>query len=688
MADGAAADGAPGPLPEETTLKLRKLEKAYQAGALPAALYEKMVLEAGGVPHQIDLDPSGGLPGSAPASAPAPAPGPAPAPEVAVAQPEAAGAGPAADVAIHLPCDEGGAVHEPPHAPAPAVALTGAEVEEGVPPEGNQYVFGYGSLINSKSRGVPGAVSGEEGFSAPVVARGMRRTWGCHMDVEGTKWSALCCRQSPTPEVDECCGVVFAASAADLEFLDERELRHGCGYARTRISHEGIEPWMGVRDALTARARQVVDALSAPGAVLWAYMPAEESADEFPTVWYPVIQTYLDVTLMGCAEHGVEFAAAFLRTTLGWGTDMGSWTNDRETPRYQHLGSGAAVTLREEWDRVLQRRRPLAFSCRQDPSQSRVRGRTSSLASARDSFVDDPLRATYSRDSDESDVSSEDEFDDETPRSPGASGGGVAAEGVLTPVDEDDVDGDDGDGDGEPEPEPQEPAPSKKATVRVQDGKKWKAQFFAIEDGMFSVYEDDTEASLMACIPTELCTLSHPKSRRDDAPHAFRIDVDTGKSSSMSGWMAVQSGVRKHWKRRYFQIQLQGTELAFYEKPPNCDGKIGVKPKGTIDLQKCQKVEPLLDDVLVVDLLALQEGGKYVHNLLRCDNEDDCMMWINALSQCLAMKAANMDQQASGGIRVGKGFQKKYHLSLLTVPLRSVCTDSVHTTDCVTRLTG
>jgi hypothetical protein len=293
MADGAAADGAPGSLPEETTLKLRKLEKAYQAGALPAALYEKMVRQAGGVPYQIDLDPSGGLPGSAPASAtaPGPAPAPAPAPEAAMTQPEAAGAGPAADVAIHLPCDEGGAVHEPPPAPAPAVALTGAEVPEGVPPEGNQYVFGYGSLINSKSRGVPGAVSGEEGFSAPVVARGMRRTWGCHMDVEGTKWSALCCRQSPTPEVDECCGVVFAASAADLEFLDERELRHGCGYVRTRISHEGIEPWMGVRDALTARARQVVDALSAPGAVLWAYMPAEEGADEFPTVWYPVIQT-------------------------------------------------------------------------------------------------------------------------------------------------------------------------------------------------------------------------------------------------------------------------------------------------------------------------------------------------------------------------------------------------------------
>lgn len=97
--------------------------------------------------------------------------------------------------------------------------------------------------------------------------------------------------------------------------------------------------------------------------------------------------------------------------------------------------------------------------------------------------------------------------------------------------------------------------------------------------------------------------------------------------------MTKQGGVRKNWKRRWFQIQLQGTELAYYDKE-------GGKPKGAIDLTKCQEVKTSEEDVLAVQLLSLGEGGVYREFMFKCDNEDDCMSWINALNQILAMQQA------------------------------------------------
>jgi hypothetical protein len=123
--------------------------------------------------------------------------------------------------------------------------------------------------------------------------------------------------------------------------------------------------------------------------------------------------------------------------------------------------------------------------------------------------------------------------------------------------------------------------------------------------------------------------------------------------------MTKQGAVRKSWKRRWFQIQLQGTELAYYEKQ-------GGKQKGAIDLSKCQEVKTSSEDVLAVQLMSLQDGGVYREFLFRCDNEDDCMSWVNSLSQILAMQRASMVQAASGGLTVGAGFQKKYIVDALT----------------------
>ena len=37
----------------------------------------------------------------------------------------------------------------------------------------------------------------------------------------------------------------------------------------------------------------------------------------------------------------------------------------------------------------------------------------------------------------------------------------------------------------------------------------------------------------------------------------------------------------------------------------------------------------------------------YRHYYFRCDGEEDCMMWVNALSKCIAMHAAKMEQVQS-----------------------------------------
>ena len=84
---------------------------------------------------------------------------------------------------------------------------------------------------------------------------------------------------------------------------------------------------------------------------------------------------------------------------------------------------------------------------------------------------------------------------------------------------------------------------------------------------------DDTDGagqrkvgSPQCIIPCEYTKTSDPKSSRDDAPDAFRIDVETSSTGDHSGWMTKKGGRNKRsWKRRWFQMQLQGLELAYYD---------------------------------------------------------------------------------------------------------------------------
>merc|ERR1712037_785718 len=51
---------------------------------------------------------------------------------------------------------------------------------------------------------------------------------------------------------------------------------------------------------------------------------------EPPSIHYPILQTYIDVCLTGCLEHGEAFAREFINTTFLWAP---FWLNERELAR-------------------------------------------------------------------------------------------------------------------------------------------------------------------------------------------------------------------------------------------------------------------------------------------------------------------------------------------------------------------
>jgi hypothetical protein len=49
-----------------------------------------------------------------------------------------------------------------------------------------------------------------------------------------------------------------------------------------------------------------------------------------PSVHFPILQTYIDVVVSGCLEHGDAFAREFIQTTFKWSP---YWLNERELAR-------------------------------------------------------------------------------------------------------------------------------------------------------------------------------------------------------------------------------------------------------------------------------------------------------------------------------------------------------------------
>ena len=189
------------------------------------------------------------------------------------------------------------------------------------------YIFGYGSLISSSSRRITGIASD----SLAVRVQGLERTW---VGWKGTNMRAVAAR----PMIGACCnGVLFEVPESELEKFDDRETH----YIRTQLD------------------------LSQVG-----YLPGHQALEKHSQVWVyiynhqnqglqsaPIVQSYLDVILLGCQEIAPTFAQEFIENTLNW--DF--WHYDRHQPVYPRAQAHSKTV---QLDQLLAQLLPQAFTQR------------------------------------------------------------------------------------------------------------------------------------------------------------------------------------------------------------------------------------------------------------------------------------------------------------------------------------
>lgn len=189
------------------------------------------------------------------------------------------------------------------------------------------YIFGYGSLISSSSR----RITGIAGDSLAVRVQGLERTW---VGWEGTGMRAVAAR----PMAGACCnGVLFEVPESELEKFDERETH----YRRAQLDLSQVD-----------------------------YLQGDQALDENSQVWVylynhkghglqsaPIVQSYLDVILLGCQEIAPTFAREFIVNTLNW--DI--WHDDRHQPVYPRAQSHSEAM---QLDQLLAELLPQAFTRR------------------------------------------------------------------------------------------------------------------------------------------------------------------------------------------------------------------------------------------------------------------------------------------------------------------------------------
>ena len=202
-------------------------------------------------------------------------------------------------------------------AAASGVLPTGTEDFWGhrLPDQPTNFIFAYGSLINTASRNttsarpipaIPVRVSADFGYI---------RVWN---DRSPSGFTALGLRK-PTPGESALTinGVLYPVEGNDMAEFDERE--HG--YVRVEVPHADIQAvsWQ----ALPAQGR------------IWVYIPdmaGHEPGTDLPQAdaHFPILESYIDVVIEGGMDYGPEFAREIIATTKDWSR---YWLNDRDLAR-------------------------------------------------------------------------------------------------------------------------------------------------------------------------------------------------------------------------------------------------------------------------------------------------------------------------------------------------------------------
>jgi len=178
------------------------------------------------------------------------------------------------------------------------------------------FIFGYGSLINSYSRKYTG--KGFIGSAIPVELSkkaGYKRIWTCKKSKYGN-YSFLGLTKDKNPH--NINGILTPIYKCIRNF-DKREK----GYKRIKIKYD-------------PKRQNVIKALS------WQKMPnypcniyiytVKKELNNMPNKDCPISQNYVDVVMSGCLEYGNEFCKKFLKNTFNWRDKDNkiNWKNDRK----------------------------------------------------------------------------------------------------------------------------------------------------------------------------------------------------------------------------------------------------------------------------------------------------------------------------------------------------------------------
>ncbi|HMG36675.1 MAG TPA: gamma-glutamylcyclotransferase family protein [Blastocatellia bacterium] len=189
--------------------------------------------------------------------------------------------------------------------------------------EAQQFIFGYGSLVESESRA---RTSPTARYASPANVVGIQRGW--FDQVGGVSLSPTYLGAVPDPD-SKCNGVIFSVTKQQLEAFDQRET----GYKRDRIDQKNITMLDGRKEP--------------PAGDIWFYANTEK---RYPSAKFPIVQSYVDICLNGCLEiegtyplaKEAKFAETFLRTCTNWSK---YWVNDRIYPRRAFIYQPNASTI-------------------------------------------------------------------------------------------------------------------------------------------------------------------------------------------------------------------------------------------------------------------------------------------------------------------------------------------------------
>ncbi len=162
------------------------------------------------------------------------------------------------------------------------------------------YVFGYGSIINLRSR-VRSGGSAKAMYVRISERFGYRRKWNFRSP---TGFTALGLSKVKRKEnMSTVNGVLFACSMEQMKSFDERE----SGYGRVRIPANLVE----ILDE-TKHTKLIAEV------PIYVYAPPLDMCSR-ASEKYPICQTYIDCVMSGLLDTGGKPAVnEFIRTTFDW----------------------------------------------------------------------------------------------------------------------------------------------------------------------------------------------------------------------------------------------------------------------------------------------------------------------------------------------------------------------------------